>query len=222
MNRKTKNIIMGAVIVCLIATSSLTLNQARKSGSGMPQGIGTPPDMSQQQNGNGQNGAPPDMNGGNNSGNSQQGDDSKNTENSQDSSQSKNSTQQTPPEKPDDSSSNASGSTNQMTPPESGSSSGSDSSNSQGLAPPQMNGNGPSGMPGARSDLSAVYYVLFGTQSLAIMLLGAYLVMSKGNLKSFRQTFSSTKKIALFSLAAVMLTCGLTAAEGLAANAGKG
>lgn len=76
------------------------------------------------------------------------------------------------------------------------------------------------------SDISVPYFILFGAEGLAFALILMYLIMSEMNQKSFRETFterpgtSSTKKIAVFAVAAILIAGGLTAGQAaLAATA---
>lgn len=201
VNRKSKNIIMSVVLILLIIGTIITVkfaidskgtsndNQVTMNEHGRPDGE-TPPDM----NNNG--GIPPEKPDGDNG--------------------------EIPPEKPDgnndgmkeppsmDNSNSSSNSDNN--------SSNSNSSNQNGMEPPSMDSNGGpgGGTPpdmnnknnngsGNTNSISTTYYVLFGVEGLLIGLITAYLILSAGNKKAFKQTFSSNDKKVLFLLSSILV-----------------
>lgn len=56
------------------------------------------------------------------------------------------------------------------------------------------------------SSMSLVCYVLFGVQSFVISLLLIYLIMSRFNKKTLKETLSSSDKIVIYSLSIIILT----------------
>lgn len=62
-------------------------------------------------------------------------------------------------------------------------------------------------------DISLVYYILFGVQSLIISLLLIYLIMSKFNKKTLKETLSSSDKIIIYCLSVILFTLILMYAQ---------
>lgn len=105
---------------------------------------------------------------------------------------------------------------------------GENSSESEsGIEPPSKPGesssedNKPEGMekPGempsnSNSELDTKYYVFFGVESLVLSLIIIYLLMSKFNKKSFKESFSNSDKIIILVLSTIVLTGGLTVLDG--------
>ena len=236
MSRKMKNILMSIILVLLVGASILTMYLAGSSiqsttttsnNSGMMQG-GTPPDMPSGDN----NGQSPDMEKANNDGSTENSNvkerrfggpmmredgssDSSDTNKGQrgqrpgnrNSSDNSDSNDMTPPEKPDGENSEDGG-----TPPE--------MPNGE-MTDRNMDGNMQGGFPGEQtttestSNISTVYYVVFGIESLLIGLTIMYLLMSNFNKKSFKETFSSMDKVLIVGLASVLITTGLTYTDGV-------
>ena len=139
----------------------------------------------------GENNVPPSMP----SGEGQPGNNnSSNTQNNNDNSSKQNN--QTPPDI--NSQNDADSNTNENTPP---SKSG---DNNMGMNPSQNMEKNKS------SHLSIIYLGLFGIQSLGISLLIIYLIMSKFNQKSIKETFSSSDKIIIYGLSIILATGSLT------------
>ena len=67
---------------------------------------------------------------------------------------------------------------------------------------------------GNSESLAAVYYVLFGIQGLIIGLLLTYLIMSKFNKKTFKETFKNKDKAIISGLLVIILTSAITFADG--------
>lgn len=65
------------------------------------------------------------------------------------------------------------------------------------------------------TSLKYIYYVIFGATSLASSTIFIYLVMSRFNKKTFKQTFSNSDKIIINILAVIILTTGLTYTYGI-------
>ena len=65
------------------------------------------------------------------------------------------------------------------------------------------------------TSLKYTYYIIFGVTSLVISVIFIYLIMSKFNKKSFKQTFSNSDKIIINILAVIILTTGLTYTYGI-------
>ncbi len=59
------------------------------------------------------------------------------------------------------------------------------------------------------SNNSITYYIVLLCQSLAIALLIMYLIMSKFNKKSFKETLSTSDKIIIYTLSTIIITSGL-------------
>ena len=91
-----------------------------------------------------------------------------------------------------------------------------DSSN-QGETPPDMPSDNQGSetkpeMPNGenKNNISTIYYVLFGVESLIITILVIYLVMSSFNKKTLKETFINKDKIIIYVLGSIILTIGLT------------
>ena len=102
-------------------------------------------------------------------------------------------------------------------------------SNQNGEAPPARPGENdssdhqmPSGMPGdvmhSNNTIGIVYYILFGIESLIISGLVIYLIMSKFNKMTFKEVFMIRDKIIIYVLSTILLTSGLTFADGIMAK----
>lgn len=104
-----------------------------------------------------------------------------------------NATMEEPPEKPDEETNNTN-STNTAEPPEMPS-----DSNNGGMMNPQNNS----------SNLSTDYYILLSVQCLGIALIITYLIMSKFNKKTFKETLKSNDKITIYILSVIIITTGL-------------
>ncbi len=112
--------------------------------------------------------------------------------------------QSEPPAKPD-----GEGSGNQLEPP----------------AKPDGEGSGNQSEPPTRPDgeekstkIKTVYYILFGIEGLVISALIVYLIMSKFNKKTVKDTFKGAKRIILYIVFVVTITAGLTLLEVYIAN----
>ena len=199
MKRLVKNIIMVLALVLVIGATGITMIQVKNSNT----------DNTQQMAPGGSGGTPPEKPDGDSSSLDSSSSDSGSS--GSDSTDSK----QTPPEKPDgDSSSSDSGS------------SGSDSTDSKQTPPEKPDGdnnsNGTSGQQGgAPADMAAesttiatLYYVLFGIEGALFSILVLYLILSKMNKKTLRETFPSVDRILVFVLAAVIITASVTYADG--------
>lgn len=60
------------------------------------------------------------------------------------------------------------------------------------------------------NSLSIVYDILFGLESVILAIVVMYLVMSKFNQKSFKETFYNRDKVIIFVLASIILTASVT------------
>ena len=196
MSRTVKNLISGLLIVILIATSGYTIYHVNQQPNNMMQdNMGTMPNMPE--NGMGTMPSMPE-NGMENMPNMDE-----------------------IPEKPDgemDQNSNGmqdmpNGEMNLNDPPEKP-----DGENDQNL-------DGLENMPNDQSNLSGMnmndindmnsqsnllIYVLLGVQSLGISLIFMYLIMSKFNKKTFKETFSSMDKTVIYVLSIIIMTTVLT------------
>lgn len=205
--RLMKNIIAIAVIVVMCGASFFTMKYAADNVSASAGG-----------------GAQQEMQGGQNDvqqkdGSSGSSSDTK-TMSSSKSSPGSSDTAQQPPEKPDgDNSSAAQGqgrSESSSSDQNSGGQQSSDGSGSQeGQAPQGQPGDMPgNGGPGMDQSISSIYYMIFGAEGLVIALAVMYLVMTRFSRRSIREVFRNRDKLIIFILATVLITSGLTFAEG--------
>lgn len=111
----------------------------------------------------------------------------------------------TPPGKPRE---NSSGSESSNEPPSKPGESSSEDNKPEGMEKP---GEMPSN---SNSELDTKYYVFFGVESLVLSLIIIYLLMSKFNKKSFKESFSNSDKIIILVLSTIVLTGGLTVLDG--------
>ena len=126
--------------------------------------------------------------------------------------------QNTPPEKPsDDNNSN-----NQNTPPEKPSeenntTSSESDSNTENKVPDMPNNSTSTTNLSVNNEQNnnnlIVYYVLFGTYGLLVSVIIIYLLMSKFNKKTLKETFKSSDKIIIYILSSLLLTTVLTSCE---------
>ena len=190
--RLIKNISMILVIVIALTSLVFTIYYKNKQTTSMTNQIGignAPPDMNNQNGGNQNSGTPPekpDESNGNLQNNSET--DSKNGDSS---------TKNTPPEKPDGDNNNSS-------------SNGQNNEMSVG-APGENNSNGNEDlnmMPQQQSNsqTNIFYYILFGIEGLIISLTLTYLIMSKFNKKTFKETFENSDKTIIYILLSILLT----------------
>ncbi len=193
--RLIKNISMILVIVIALTSLVFTIYYKNKQTTSTTNQIGvgnTPPDMNNQSGGDQNSGTPPEKPDESNS-NSQ--DNSETDSNSSDSS-SKN----TPPEKPDGDNNNQSsnGQNNEM-PGGAPGGNNSDGNGSSNMMPQQSN-----------SQPNIFYYILFGIEGLIISLTLTYLIMSKFNKKTFKETFENSDKTIIYILLSILLTSVFT------------
>ena len=186
--RWIKNAVAIVVMLALCGSMFFTMSYAKShaQASDMPQ-------MSQDSDssrGPGGGGTPPDQSGSSDS-NSQSGD----QQNTQDSSDQQNtqgsSGQQSgqPPAKPEDSgNSEQSGDSGQ-------------SGNSSNM---------PQGAPDQGSDLSTLYYILFGAESFLLALALTEVIITKGNKRTLRQSLHNRDKAIIFALTVILVTAGGT------------
>ena len=200
--RILKNVIMIVLVVGLGVAMVFTSGIIKAGGNNMP----TPPNQSGQQLENGQSSSDSQ------SSNSKSSD-SKSSDSKSSDSQSSNSQQ--PPAKPDGDSGQApSGNPPDMQNSSSDSSSASSNSNSNsssagssGQAPSDSSGSMqmPSGgqMPG-NGGVKTVTMVLTGAEALAFAMILIFLIMSRFNKKTIRETLPNKKKIAVFVVITVL------------------
>ena len=190
--RLIKNISMILVIVIALTSLVFTIYYKNKQTTSMTNQIGignAPPDMNNQNGGNQNSGTPPekpDESNGNSQNNSET--DSKNGDSA---------TKNTPPEKSD-------GDNNK-------SSSNGQNNGMPGGAPGENNSNGNEDsnmMPQQQSNsqTNIFYYILFGIEGLIISLTLTYLIMSKFNKKTFKETFENSDKTIIYILLSILLT----------------
>lgn len=122
-----------------------------------------------------------------------------------------NSNMQEPPEKPDGSSQNTGGDVQQMP----------DTNSSvvpqmpSGSSQAEMN---PQSQMGQTNQISLIYYIALGVQSFFIALLIIYLIMSRFNKKTLKETFINHDKITIYILSIIILTTALTCVESFTTN----
>ncbi len=232
--RLLKNIIAVAVIVVMCGASFFTMKYAADSvsaaaGGGAQQEMqGGQPGQSDSSDsgssgssdssgGSSQQQPPekPDGDSSSQSGSDQNSSDAKTMSSSKSSSGSSDKTQQ-PPEKPSgDNSSAAQGQGQSDSSKSDQNSSGQQAdggSGSQGGQPPQ--GQPGNGGPGMTQSISYIYYIIFGAEGFVIALAVMYLVMTRCSRRSLREVFRNRDKLVIFILATVLITSGLTFAEG--------
>ena len=187
MKRNIKNIIMIILVFVVVGCTIFTMYCASKSVStnnmGMPNGNemnssnqGTPPDKPE---GNGEDNQSSETN--------TNGEDKSDTN-------SENTNQNTPPEKPDDNGSN------ENTPPDKPE----DNDNNQGT-PPDM-ANNQNNMVNVSNNIETIYYVIFCLEGVILGGLIIYLIMSKFNKNSFKDTFSNRDKVIIYVLSIVIIS----------------
>ncbi len=192
MKRNLKNILMGVSLVIVMGLMAFTIYEAKENVNTTTSG--NMPNMSEMGN-------PPSKPDGESSTNEPpskpEGSDSSSSE---------------PPSKPE-------GSDSSNEPPSKPD--GENESSSEGNIPSKPEGNESQGMPSdskgvsnTSSSIDTKYYVFFGVESLVLSLIIMYLVMSKFNKKSFKETFGNSDKIIIIILSTIVLTGGLTLLDG--------
>ena len=203
MSRKNKNIITSLILIILIGLMSGTIYFASQSINSTNNAInmkemgGTPPDM---QNNNGEQ---PEMQENNSSEKSNKSESNRKTPPEKPSGDNGGE----PPEKPNDDNSD----NNQMTERENNNQNDEKSHSNKMETPKDMQNNNMSN----NTNLNALYYVAFSIESLLIGLTIMYLLMSKFNKKSFKETFKDTDKIVIIVLSSIIITGGLTYLDGI-------
>lgn len=186
--RWIKNAVAIVVMLALCGSMFFTMSYAKShaQASDMPQ-------MSQgsdSSGGPGGGGTPPDQSGSSDS-NSQSGD-QQNTQDSGDQQSTQGSSDQQsgqPPAKPEDS----------------GNSGQSENSGQSGDS-----SNMPQGAPDQGSDLSTLYYILFGAESFLLALALTEVIITKGNKRALRQSLHNRDKAIIFALTVILVTAGGT------------
>ena len=64
-----------------------------------------------------------------------------------------------------------------------------------------------------KQNISVIYYILFAVEGLIISLLLIYLIMSRFNSKTFKETLGTGKQRIIFIILVLVLTTGLTVAQ---------
>ena len=190
MSRSLKNLILVLLILIISGTVIFTINYAKNS-------LDTSKDMN--------------TNIGNVPGQNQDNNFKKEGENS-------NTENMTPPEKPDENNQNSS---NDKKNSESGNSDLNENNNSENakndsnMMMPDIPNNSSMNV---ESNLSIIYYFLFGIESFGISLILAYLIMSKFNKRSFKEVFINKDKVLIYSLLTIVLSFILTFLVAVSAN----
>lgn len=71
---------------------------------------------------------------------------------------------------------------------------------------------------GQKEELPISYYIFFGIEGLAISWIVLYLIMSKGNKYSLKETFRNTDKIVIFILGIIIMSIGLSSIMNVASK----
>ncbi len=82
-----------------------------------------------------------------------------------------------------------------------------DNQDSQGGQPGDSSGM-PQGAPGQSSNLSTLYYILFGAESFLLALALMEVIITKGNKRTLRQSFYNKDKVIIFILSVILITAG--------------
>ena len=69
-----------------------------------------------------------------------------------------------------------------------------------------------------KPSISAIYYILFAVEGLIISSLLIYLMMSKFNSKTLKETLDSSKKIIVYIILVLIITIGLTVVQSILAK----
>ena len=225
MKRTTKNIIMILLIPILIGSMYFTMNYAKNNISANKdwnnqKNVMAPPDNSIEKNG-AEPPAKPDEESTNEENDSSKTESEKtkkanpskfNKEDSQksDNNEKENNSELNKPEKPSESSKEvtednkpekSNDENNKMTPPD---------KSEIGNMPPDMNN--------TSSKINLVYYIAFGVESLVLSVVIVYLILSKFNKKTFKETFENNNKKIIALLSTILLTGGLTYLNGYLTN----
>ena len=186
--RWIKNAVAIVVMLALCGSMFFTMSYAKSHAQ-----VSDMPQMSQgsdSSGGPGGGGTPPDQSGSSDS-NSQSGD-QQNTQDSGDQQSTQGSSDQQsgqPPAKPEDS----------------GNSGQSENSGQSGDS-----SNMPQGAPDQGSDLSTLYYILFGAESFLLALALTEVIITKGNKRTLRQSLYNRDKAIIFALTVILVTAGGT------------
>ena len=196
--RWIKNAVAIVVMLALCGSMFFTMSYAKSHAQApdMPQ-------MSQSSDssgGPGGGGTPPDQSGSSDSNSSQSGD-QQNAQGGGDQQSGQ------PPAKPEDSGN--SGQSGTSTQSADNSQSNSSDQNSQSGQPGDSSSM-PQGTPGQSSDLSTLYYILFGVESFLLALALMEVIITKGNKRTLRQSFYHRDKIIIFALTVILVTAGGT------------
>ena len=69
-----------------------------------------------------------------------------------------------------------------------------------------------------KSNISAIYYILFAVEGLIISSLLIYLIMSKFNSKTLKETLDTSRKIIAYIILVLIITIGLTVVQSMLAT----
>lgn len=240
MKRKFKNLIMIILIIILGCSMYFTMSYAKKNlvtsntESTIGEQPGNPPEMPQ--NGNGENSSNAENNNSQNSNSDkkeppQKPDESQSNnqvnantsnESNNDKSGDNQNNKQTPPQKPDES--NQSGnSSNMSTPPEkTDGDNNSQGDNQSGKMQPPSNNTMPNdgNMPSENGQENKVtaklitkFYVIFSVEAFVLSIIIVYLIMSKFNKYTLKETFGKVAKTIVFIIIVAGITVGITVGD---------
>ena len=214
MKRSLKNIICIFIILAMATFTFFTMNYAKEHEN-------TNQNQMSEQNNNQNNQSSNEMPQmpGNSSGNSNDNNSNDNNSNNNSNSQQGNppSGNETPPAKPGENNSNTNSNDNNSSSDKNSSSSDNNqnSNNNSNNQTPPSGGNAPqmpSDMNQSSSDnnLSTIYYCLFLGQGLIIGLIIIYLIMSRLNKKTIKETFKNSDKIIILVMSTMLFTGAFT------------
>ena len=69
-----------------------------------------------------------------------------------------------------------------------------------------------------KQNISAIYYILFAVEGLIISSLLIYLIMSRFNSKTLKETLDTSKKIIVYVILTIIITIGLTVVQAVLAK----
>ena len=69
-----------------------------------------------------------------------------------------------------------------------------------------------------KANISTIYYILFAVEGLIISFLLIYLIMSKFNSKTLKETLDTGNKIIIFTILTIVFTIGLTVVDSMLAK----
>lgn len=210
VKRKKKNILMGVVIALICVAMVLTGYAATQNTTSSS--VGSPPSQSQSSSSQSDSSQSNNSQSDSSQSDSLQGNSSQSDNSQSDNSQSDNSQGNNSQNGQSQDNQSQSGGPSQGGQSQSGGQSQGGQSQS-GSQPPSMPGGNSQQQPGqmgGSQGIGTVYLILFILEGLGLSLVALYLIMSKGNKKSFRETFRNGDKIAIYLMATIIATSVVT------------